>query len=179
MEIMLLRLYQHQVLLQCEFALVAAEEINAGVAQRSTDSIHQIFYGIQNLLNAAANISKALWGTRGKRDLERKPLRDSIGVTNASPLHEVDMRNNFEHFDERLDRWWKDSPHHNYIDLNIMPRSAIGGVDDSDVFRMFDPATTDLIFWSERFNIQAIVNEIQRILPQLRIESEKPHWQES
>ncbi|MFC2034166.1 hypothetical protein ACFLTT_02015 [Chloroflexota bacterium] len=170
-------MYQRQVLLQCEFALIAIEEINAGVAQRSTDSIHQIFYGIQNFLNAAANISKAFWGTKGKRNLERKALSDSIGVTNTSPLHEVYMRNNFEHFDERLDRWWKDSSHHNYIDLNIMPRSAIGGVDDNDIFRMFDPTTTDLIFWSERFNIQAIVNEIQRILQKLKIETAKLHWE--
>jgi hypothetical protein len=177
METMLLRLYQHQVLLQCEFALIAFKEINAGLAQPGTDSIHRTFYGIQNLLIAAANISKALWGTNGKRSLERKELRDSIGVTNASPLHKVNMRNNFEHFDERLDRWWKDSPRHNHVDLNIMPRSAIGGVDDNDVFRMFDPTTTDLIFWSERFNIQAIVNEIQRIFPKLMIETTKPHWE--
>ena len=177
METMLLRLYQNQVLLQCEFVLTAANEVNVGLAQQDTNSIHYIFYGIQNLLNAAANISKALWGAKGKMSLERKELRDSIGVTDASPLHEVDMRNNFEHFDERLDRWWKDSPRHNYVDLNIMPRSAIAGVDNNDVFRVFDPKTTDLIFWSEQFNIQAIVNEIQQILPKLKIEAAKPHWE--
>lgn len=177
METMLLRLFQSQVLLQCEFALAAAREINESLAQRSPESISQTFFCIHNFLNATANISKALWGTKGRMNSERQELRDSIGVTDVSPLHEVDMRNNFEHYDERLDRWWKDSTHHNCVDLNIMPRSAIEGVDDNDVFRMFDPQTTDLIFWSERFNIQMIVNEIQRILPKLRIEAAKPHCQ--
>ena len=178
MDIMLLRLYQQQVLLQCEFVLAATKEIDAGLAQAGSNSNSQVFYGIQNLLNAAANICKALWGAKGKRSVEREALRASIGVTDASPLREVGMRNSFEHFDERLDRWWQDSPRHNHVDFSIGPRSAIQGFDDNDVFRMFDTGTTEVIFWSERFSIQAIVDEIQRILPKLSIEATKPHWEE-
>ena len=58
------------------------------------------------MLNAGANISKAFWGSGGKLAVERKPLRDSIGIDDKSPLRAVTMRNNFEHFDERIDRWW-------------------------------------------------------------------------
>ena len=64
--------------------------------------------------------------------MERKELRESVEVTDKSQLHNVGMRNNFEHFDERLDRWWNDSSRHNYTDLNVMPRAAIKGVDDND-----------------------------------------------
>lgn len=175
METMLLRVYQSQVRLQCEFVLRAASDINNGLSSEDNEAI---FYGIQNFLNAAANISKALWGgTKGKMACERKELRDSIGITDASPLHEVGMRNNFEHFDERLDRWWEKSSHHNHLDLSVVPRTAIRGIDDIDMFRTFDPQTTDLVFWSEKFNIQAVVNEIQRILPLVKTEAEKPLWQ--
>ena len=177
MDIRLLRIYQNQILLQCEFALKASQEINDWLKKPNVHSIHNVFYGIQNFLNATANISKALWGSKGRKTLTRKALRDSIGVTDASPLHEVTMRNNFEHFDERLDKWWAESPRHNFVDCNVMPRTAVGGVDDSDIFRNFDPQTKDVIFWSERFNIQSIVNEIQRILPILKTETTKPHWQ--
>jgi hypothetical protein len=173
MELELLRVFQRQVQLQCQFMLKAAHEANAGLDQRDTGLI---FYALQNLLNAAANVSKALWGQGGKFTAERKDLRDSIGVTDASPLRSVTMRNNFEHFDERLDKWWRDSKAHHNFDLSIGPPSGIAGVDHIDLFRRFDPATTDLWFWNQDFNTQEIINEVQRILPKLTEEASKPHW---
>ncbi len=174
MNIALLRIFQRQVALQCRFILAAAQEINAGLQQRS---VEQVFYAIQNLLNAGANVSKALWGQGGKLANERKLLRDSIGIGEDSPLREVAMRNNFEHFDERIDRWWKQSTHHNSIDLMIGPGSAIVGVADIDRFRAFDPMTAKMNFWGQDFNIQGIVDEVQKILPRLQEESSKPHWE--
>lgn len=174
MDGMLLRAFQTQVLLQSEFLLQAAEHVNQGL-QRADHTF--TFYGLQNLLNAAANISKALWGQRGKYTELRKPLRDSLAIDDASPLRKVTMRNNYEHFDERLDKWWNESPRHNMMDLGIMPRSAVQGIDPIDWFRFFDPITGDFTFWSEDFNAQDLVSEVQRILPKLREEASKPHWE--
>jgi hypothetical protein len=83
------------------------------------------------------------------------------------------MRNNFEHFDERLDRWWAKSKRHNYSDFNLGP---IGSFDEIDSFRNFDPASTDLSFWGQAFNLQSLINEVQSILPKLEAEASKPHW---
>jgi hypothetical protein len=85
------------------------------------------------------------------------------------------MRNNFEHFDERLDKWWKESPRHNHIDCNIGPANLVEGVDAIDKFRHFDPQTTNITFWSQEFNMQKIVDEVQRILPALEAEAKKPY----
>ncbi len=152
--------------------LRAAEDVNNGVRTTDTDLT---FYGLQNLLNAAANISKALWGQTGRLSAERQPLRDSIGVEDDSPLRQVAMRNNFEHFDERLDRWWKGSANHNMMDRNFFSHAAISGANNLDMFRNFDPKTSDLIFWGQEFNIQALLNEVDRMLPKLREEADKPH----
>lgn len=176
MELMLLRTFQNQVLLQCEFMLFAAEDVNSALGGGGSDTVHRVFYGLQNLLNAAANVSKALWGQAGSLATERKTLRDSIGVSDDSPLREVTMRNNFEHFDERLDRWWAKSSNHNHVDLIVAPRGAISGADDIDTFRWFDSNTADLVFWSQQFNLQALIDEVKRILPALRLEAAKPHW---
>lgn len=89
------------------------------------------------------------------------------------------MRNNFEHLDERLDRWWSDSQSHNICDMNIASRQSISGIDSLGWFRNFDPQTTDVTFWSEDFNIQRIVDEAQRILPKLQEEANRPHWETS
>jgi hypothetical protein len=174
MDTFLLRNFQRQVVLQCKFMLTAAQELNKALEERG--NTEHVFYALQNLLNAGANISKALWGARGKLAKERKPLRDSIGIADDSPLREVNMRNNFEHFDERLDRWWAQSERHNFIDMSIGPPSMIMGADDLDRFRMFDPVTTNMMFWGEEFNIQSIVNEVVRIFPKLQQEAEKPHY---
>lgn len=165
MDLMLLRVFQLQVSLQCQFVQRAAHDLDAALTQHD---IEAVFYAIQNLLQAAANISKALWGQKGKFAEQRKPVRDSMGVDDASPLKPVSMRNKFEHFDERLDLWWKESQHHNYMDLNVASTDSIRGLDNIDMFRTFDPATANVIFWGERFNIQELVDEVLRILPQSR-----------
>ena len=147
MELMLLRLFQKQVLLQCQFVIVAATNVNAGLNNRNSE---HVWYSLQNMLNAGANISKTLWGQGGRLTEERRPLRDSIGVPDNSPLRQVTMRNNFEHLDERMDRWWRKSKHHNHVDKIIGPKATtIVGADPRDIFRFFDPQTTELIFWGQ------------------------------
>jgi hypothetical protein len=173
MDLMLLRLFQRQVALQCKFLLSSAAQANKALEDRNVEGV---FFALQNLLNAGANVSKALWGGGGKLAAQRKPLRDSIGITDTSPLREVAIRNNFEHFDERLDRWWNESKKHNHSDMNIASKGMISGIDEIDRFRIFDPQTKDLTFWGQEFNLQALVTEAQAILPKLEAEANKPHW---
>jgi hypothetical protein len=175
MDLQLLRTFQKQVLVQCEFMRFAAYDLNESLKIRNAK---RTFYSLQNFLNATANVSKALWGQRGSRLEERKALRESIGVTDDSPLRLVALRNHFEHFDERLETWWRDSTTHNYIDFNLLPKTAIYNPDltDIDWFRNFDPSTTDVYFWGEEFNVQQLINEVQRILPKLTEEANKHDW---
>ncbi|WP_407146070.1 hypothetical protein [Bradyrhizobium sp. ORS 86] len=174
MELMLLRVFQTQTLRQCKYVLSSARELDAALKNRDID---RVFYALQNLLNAGANISKALWGQGGKLAEQRKPLRDSIGITDASPLKEVTMRNNFEHFDERLDRWWSKSANHNIADHLVGPPDIINGLLENEKFRHYDPTTTNVIFWGQEFNVRRIVEEINRVLPALELEASKPHWE--
>jgi hypothetical protein len=75
------------------------------------------------------------------------------------------MRNNFEHFDERLEKWWADSTAHGAIDLCIGPKSEWGSGPEIDRFRIFDPSTTAILFWGDTFNLQSLVKEATRIRP--------------
>jgi hypothetical protein len=176
---MLLLTFQHQVLIQCEYVLLAYDELNAALA---TTEVRRCFYALQNLLGAAANVSKACWGTQDKkfgnrRERERKPLRDSIGIKDNSPFRRVKMRNNFEHFDEKLDEWFLKSKNHIYMDLNIGPY-RLAGVQPIDVFRWYDPTTKFLYFWGQEFDVQAIVDETNRLYPLIEEEIRKPHYRE-
>jgi hypothetical protein len=166
----LIRVFQNQISLQCEYILRAANEINVALNPPSFETATVVFYAVQNLLNAAANISKALWGAGGRFADARQPLRDSLGIADTSPFREVTMRNNFEHFDERLDVWWRDSPAHSLADVNVGPAGMLGNFEEIDIVRQFDPATTEVIFWGQRFSIQALVDEVGRVLPRLKAE---------
>ena len=174
MDAFLLRILQRQIRDQCVFALHAAESINEGLRDNDSDAI---FFGIQNFLNASANISKMLWGQAGKRSEARRPLRQSIGIDDASPLRDVNMRNNFEHMDERIDRWWEISTQKHYADRNIGPLEMIKGSRLEDVFRIFDPSTAKVGFWGQEFNIQTIVDEILAKLPTIDAAISNPRYQ--
>ena len=158
MDTMLLRTFQHHVTAQCKFLIAAATDANEALTKRDID---RIFYALQNMLNAGANISKAFWGSGGKFSAERKPLRDSIKIDDNSPLREVAMRNNFEHFDERLDRWWKESKRHSLVDFNL--GLLVHGIEDIDIFRNFDPKSKEVIFvHSSIFSLKKAFGRRQR-----------------
>lgn len=135
------------------------------------------FSALQALLNAAANISKAFWGSGGRLADERLALRQSVGVMDNSALNLVKMRNHFEHIDERIDQWWSRSEAHIHVDLQIGSRAAISGIKDIDRFRAYDPNTTDVIFWGAEFNVRDLVSAIEQLLPKLQVEASKPHWE--
>lgn len=142
------------------------EELRLRATESAMDPAIRAWQPIQSLLTSVANISKALWGQRGKFSVEREPLRAVLGVPDTSPLAPTQMRNNFDHFDERLDEWWARSTDHNYVDLNFGDvASTIQGVSPEDMFRSYDPQSGNVAFWGQQYNLPTIMNEIERIAP--------------
>jgi hypothetical protein len=176
MDIKLIRVFQQQVLFQCECVLSAAQQADAHLRARH---LIAVFAALQNLLTAAANASRALWGQTNRAEVAaaRAPLRASIGIADDSPLRSVRMRNKFEHIDEYLDEWWSNSPGHNYCDMNIGPVHTSGGLELNETFRSFDPSTGHVWFWGQSFDLRALLKEVERVLPKLREEAEKPSWE--
>jgi hypothetical protein len=46
----------------------------------------------------------------------------------------------------------------------------LGGVEEGDTFRHYDPERKEVIFWNHRINVQAIVREAGAILRRLDAE---------
>jgi hypothetical protein len=164
----LLEVFCSQILTQCEFLLRAYADLDPAIQKRD---VNRVFFNIQAFLSAAANIAKALWGQGSATDPKviarratREPLRVKLKVLNTSPLYNFAMRNHYDHFDERIDEWWRDSKNHLFADLTLGVFPAGPGVDERpDVLRSFDPKTRELRFWGDQFNIAAIAEEVRRI----------------
>lgn len=129
---------------------------------------------MQNCLTAVANISRACWGEEGKYRKERKPLRQSLGIKKDSPLKPMSMRNNFEHFDERIDEWFATSTNRIHVDRIIGPANMVGGVAPIDMFGVFDPTTAEVVFWGDRYPLKTIMDEVTRLYPLARAQGDKP-----
>ncbi|HUB92903.1 MAG TPA: hypothetical protein VMB52_00175 [Verrucomicrobiae bacterium] len=134
--------------------------------------------GAQNFLNATANISKSCWGQGGRLAQERRSLRESLHIADNSPLSNTDLRNHMDHYDERLDRWYKESQNKNYADFIIGPVNSIAGLTPTDMFRHYDPSTGHIIFWGEHYSVPTLIKAVQTLLPIAVLESQKPHWKE-
>lgn len=126
-------------------------------------SCMSLFYHVQSFLGAVANISKLLWAqSEGSVRKRRKPLRDSLAIKDDSPLMNRKMRDKYEHFDECLDDWWKETPQKFIIDMtsgsvrSLFNPSPVGKM----MFRHLDPYTKKLTFWNYEVNLAEVVQAL-------------------
>jgi hypothetical protein len=156
----LLTVFKVELKSQCEQASVAAGQLDS--ARNQTE----VWAALQNILVTAANASKLLWGTRGREVADRpKPLRDRAGVTDDSPLKPRDVRNAFEHFDERIERWYDAGDTKVFASRNVGPPESIrvGTESSQSHFGNFDPATGIVTFWDWSVSIPDLLDELKRI----------------
>jgi hypothetical protein len=170
MDPVLLNVCQGQVVFLCKAALLALDDIQGHGAPESG----RLWYGVQNFIIASGNLSKLFFAAgrepgRTQRYEARQPLRESLGVTNESPLRQVRIRNDFEHLDERLEEWWGESPNRNFIDAIVGPEGMIvapeGALGEKDTLRWLNPETGNVIFWGNELHIPSVAEEVRRLLP--------------
>ena len=174
-----LRVFHHEVAKQCGYGVLAAQMVNGGLNAIESPDMQavdmkrinrQIWFGIQGILIAAANISKLLWGSRRndpetqkRQDAERARLRDSLGVDDTSPLRSRKFRNFFEHFDREIEIWASISRRRNLVDDFIGSRDAIPGLNWRDFLRTFDPKTTIVTLRRMELELQPIVSAMEEL----------------
>lgn len=156
-------LFVQEISLQCEFVLIAATGLDHAV--KTYDTKAGLFY-VQALLTASANISKLLWAVDGNKQArpEREQLRRIFEITEDSITVSRDMRNHFDHFDERLDTWWETHSHRPIlIDTNF--GRSVGGdsIQKGDFLRNYDFKTATVHFQGFTFNTKAMAAEAFRI----------------
>ncbi|PAE27925.1 hypothetical protein CHI07_17170 [Paenibacillus sp. 7884-2] len=150
---------------QCFNSLKAAKAMENELNNPS--SAHNFFYHAQSFLVFTANISKLLWGTSDNYSRKREDLRKSLGIKNNSQLRSRTLRNLFEHFDENLEKWFKQSNEKNYIDLNVGPTNFVEDMNEKDLLRNYNTDDHSITYRGKRFNIIPIVKEVEALYNRL------------
>jgi hypothetical protein len=140
----------------------------------------RLWCAVQAFLVAAGNISKLLWPSYRKGEElipERGPeLRVSLGVEEDSPLAARKLRNHFEHFDMRLEKWAVSSKPRVFVDSNIGPVSMISDFKPGDRHRHFDPTTFIVYFREDTYHLRPIIEAIQAIHPRAVAKAQERAW---
>lgn len=117
---------------------------------------------LQNVILQAAALSRYFWPARQGHETRAKQLRDAFDVTEDNPLKNRDLRNEIEHFDEKLDAYLADG-----IAGYIFPE-FVGPLPESDrvpahIFRAYylDVGLFEML--GKRYELQPLANEIVRV----------------
>lgn len=136
-----------------------------------------VFMHAHHFLSHCANIAKLLYPeVREKnpgKELEIKRWRSTVlsnifGREQKDKLKNlVKVRNDLEHFDERIDEWVLGSKRHNFVDMNINDRGplSIAGVDGRDFFRNLEGGA--LTFAGRNYNLDELYNLVLSLEAQL------------
>ncbi len=167
MDDFLLGVFEGEIETQCRFMVIGAQLVNQQLQQHSPESGSLIWFALQGILVSAANVSKLLWGSKSADDLAaRQRLRGVLQIHEHSAFYARKLRNDFEHFDERVETWFERSANHIYIGRLIGGSNAIsvGGQDPSDKFGQFDPEHATVTFWDRTVDLNPVIAEAQRVL---------------
>jgi hypothetical protein len=131
---------------------------------------------VQEAIGHAAALSRYFWPSLGGKRTEpnQKTLKDCRGIklrqafclNDSSPLYNRDLRNAWEHFDERLDTYLLENDAGMFfpeckIDSHSMADDPIG-----HIFKLLDPQEECLVLMGSKYFFAPIRNEVKKVFDQ-------------
>jgi hypothetical protein len=148
----------NEIVLQSKIAERAAERLK--VSNEKSDRI-ETWASIQSILIASGNVSKILWPNKKYKSRGEK-LRDLLNVNEDNPLFDRTFRNHFEHYDDRIERWFEDQPSAVYRDLAMNP-SMQGFGELTFNHRGYNSSNNTLIFRGESLDLNEVLNALKEL----------------
>ncbi len=117
---------------------------------------------LQNVVLQAAALSRYFWPVRKEHEQRGRLLRRVFALDKSSPLHNRDLRNALEHFDERLDKYVASEPVGYFFPEYVGARPVEDGV-PGHFFRAYFVDTGAFRILSEEFDMQPLADELMFI----------------
>jgi hypothetical protein len=151
-----------EIVLQSKIAQRAAERLRA--THDNFDHV-ETWCSIQSILVAAGNVSKILWPNE-KYKIRGERLRQLLKVEKGNPLSSRKFRNHFEHYDERIEEYFKSNSQGAYIDLAMNPslRSGIFNDPPLNTHRGYNSFNNSLVFRNETLYLDEVLTALDNII---------------
>ncbi|HEX8229678.1 MAG TPA: hypothetical protein VF826_10245 [Chloroflexia bacterium] len=142
-----------------------------GEGYRRERELHErVFYNMHGFLTHSGNISKLLWPISQKYRTRGEWLRKAFKVQDAPPLKSREIRNDLEHYDERLELWLSDIRRLTQTDLIIgivhYPERP------ENIHRQYDYDSEIFSYQGKGQNLNDIAQEISRIQREIELWNE-------
>lgn len=170
--------YQHSIYYSAERCICAFNEYQRTLEDQTLDPCHLIST-IQEAIGHAAALSRYFWPT-SNGDKKKQPeqlemrkkrgenLRTIFGVTDDSPLHNRDLRNAWEHFDEKLDTYLISNDAGIFFPNPIIENHSVADEPPGKIFKLIDPNSECLVLLGKKFFFGPIRTEVERIFAQVQ-----------
>lgn len=128
---------------------------------------------VQEAVGHAAALSRFFWPSpqakKGKSNYQTlieargKKLRLAFGLDESSPLYDRELRNAWEHFDERLDAYLLEHEAGMFFPLCIVDSHKIADDSIGHIFKLLDPKKECLVLMGRKYFFSPIRKEVLRI----------------
>ncbi|MEW6638040.1 MAG: hypothetical protein AB1425_14640 [Actinomycetota bacterium] len=172
MEKAMLRLLQKEVERQCQFAMIALQDMDEASANGDGNLF---WYSVQGLVMAVGRISRLLWPPDPLLPERGPELRESLGVGEDSPLRALGFVEHFEHFDRRLETWQATSRQRRFFDCYTEPLDVLAETAPEDRFRGFDTEKNAILFHGEPYEIDPVIRAVEELQRRAEKQMQKPY----
>ena len=173
MEKTLLRQFQIEVERQCQFAMIALQDME----EASANSDGRLFwYSVQGLMVTVGRISRLLWPPDPLFPKRGPELRESLGVGEDSPLRALEFVEHFEHFDKRLETWYVTSAARRFFDSYTEPLDVLAETAPGDRFRGFQTEKNAVLFHGQTYEVGPVSRAVEELQARALEEMQKPRF---
>jgi hypothetical protein len=147
-------IYIGEIVLQVKIGQKAYERL-----QCYEDTI-DVWASIQSILISAANISKILWPNKKFNDRGER-LRKMLSISDDNILRDRTFRNHFEHYDERIEKWFEKGANGVFIDLAMNPDLCFS---TQNTKRGYNTIDETVVFSGEKFDLKKLNTAMLELL---------------
>lgn len=174
-----LHTFVEEIANQATFSLMALNDIARGLGANSeVPEKGRIWYSVQAFLVAVANLSKLIWPSYRKGEQRfadrEEQLEKLLQLDKSSPLKDKKMRDNFEHFDARIEEWAATVQGRPYVDQNVNGHLALVGIPREMWLRnlITDPVPM-ITFREKEYLFDPVVKALQEVRARAEVVAEQ------
>ncbi|MBE3125826.1 MAG: hypothetical protein IMZ57_09220 [Acidobacteria bacterium] len=162
----------HDLAEQCMFVRMAKIDLKKCLTSDNY-GLDRPYYFLQSLVIALGNISKILWP---KKRFERRgiELRTFLEVKNDSALRNRDLRNLFEHFDEKADDWFAEEERNRFSDRGVGSIEGMIIPTAKERLRVFNPETWTMTCMGQEYRLGPAIQAAYELYEMIQEKTGQP-----